>query len=82
MKIETMKKSIVEPPSRDKKDEDSKDENRVNILDKSSNVTLGESTSAIFEISDPSRQYSKIKSFYEYNSLQIDVPKTSNDKHM
>ena len=48
MKIETMKKSIVEPPSRDKKDEDSKDENRVNILDKSSNVTLGESTSAIF----------------------------------
>lgn len=77
MKIKTMKKSIVKPPSRDKHDGDLNNENRVNILDKSCNVTLGESTSAIFEISDPSKQYSRIKSFYEYNSLQTDVPKTS-----
>ena len=72
-----MKKSIVKPPSHDKKDGDANDENRVNILEKSCSVTLGDSTSAIFEISDPSKQYSRIKSFYEYNSLQIDVPKTT-----
>ena len=77
MKIKTMKKSIVKPPSSDKRDGDTNDENRVNILDKSCNVTLGESKSAIFEISDPSKQYSRIKSFYEYNSLQTDVPKIS-----